>query len=194
MKKLILAVAIFVLAMNSFAFANNIECAQDKDLEFANKVLSELPKEIEFQIEKGYGPFLAAIYDKNGKLIAKMPNTVIKGKCSLNHAEVNTIREAERVLKTHDLSKYNLTLYSSSEPCIMCVGAIMWSGIKNVYYGAYSKDVEAITGFDEGYKPNWEQEFVKRNIKVVGGIQAEANKKALCKYIEKGNYVYNPNK
>lgn len=173
---------------------NNSVCKKDADLMFANKLIAELHKEIEVQIENGYGPFLAAIYDENGKLIAKMPNTVIKENCSLNHAEVNTIREAQRVLGTYDLSPYNLTLYSSAEPCIMCTGAIMWSGIKKVYYGVSSKDVEKITGFDEGYKPDWIGQFKKRNIEVVGNIQTEEGKKAFRKYVETGKHVYKPNR
>lgn len=171
-----------------------VACKNDAELQFANDVTAQLQKEVEIQIEHGYGPFLAAIYDKNGKLIAKMPNTVIKDNCSLNHAEINTIREAQRVLGTYDLSLYDLTLYSSAEPCVMCAGAIMWSGIKKVYYGVSSKDVEAITGFDEGYKPDWIEQFKKRNIIVIGNIQSETGKRALRKYVESGKHVYKPNR
>jgi len=169
-------------------------CQNDADLKFANEVISKLHKETEDQIENGFGPFLAAIYDKNGKLIAKMPNTVIKDQCSLNHAEVNTIKEAQRVLNTYDLSPYDLSIYVNAEPCIMCSGAIMWSGIKHVYYSVSSKDVEAITGFDEGYKPDWIGQFQKRNISVVGGLQTEEGKKVLQKYVDTGKHIYKPNR
>ena len=174
--------------------ASNVVCKENSDLKFANEVILNLHKETEKQIEKGYGPFLAAIYDKNGKLIAQMPNTVIKSKCSLNHAEVNTIREAQKVLGTYDLSPYDATIYVNAEPCIMCAGAIMWSGIKHVYYSVSSKDVEAITGFDEGYKPDWQAQFEKRNITVVGGLQVEEGKRALKKYVSSGKHVYKPNR
>ncbi len=165
-----------------------------QELKQAEKIISQLHKETEKNIEQGYGPFLAAIYDKNGNLIAKMPNTVVKEQCSLNHAEVNTIREAQKKLGTYDLSPYELSIYVNAEPCIMCAGAIMWSGIKNVYYSVSSKDVEEITGFDEGYKPNWSEEFKKRNIYVYGPIQAEQGKEVLRKYIKSGQKVYKPSR
>jgi tRNA(Arg) A34 adenosine deaminase TadA len=121
-----------------------------------------------------------------------MPNTVIRDKCSLYHAEVNTIREAQKALGTYDLSPYDATIYVNAEPCVMCAGAIMWSGIKHVYYGVSSKDVEAITGFDEGYKPDWIGQFEKRGISVVGNIQVDDGKKALQKYVDSGKHVYKP--
>lgn len=185
--KRFLVLFLVVLISSTSVLAN-----EANDLKCANKIISSLHKENAVQIEKGYGPFIAAIYDKNGKLIAKMSNTVVKEKCSLNHAEVNTIREAQRVLGTYDLSPYDATIYVNAEPCIMCTGAIMWSGIKHVYYSVSSKDVEAITGFDEGYKPNWIEEFKKRNITVVGGIQTEEGKKVLKQYVEGGKCVYKP--
>ena len=53
----------------------------------------------------------------------------------------------------------------------MCMGGIMWSGIKAVYYGVPSKRVEEIAGFDEGYKPGWVEAFAPRGIKVEGGYK-----------------------
>lgn len=208
MKKIIVFFATILLSSTvvlakepNTAVKNSKPCVVEKreavtkeaaDLNVANQVISQLHKETEVNIEKGFGPFLAAIYDKNGKLIAKMPNTVIRDQCSLYHAEVNTIKEAQRVLKTYDLSPYGATIYVNAEPCVMCAGAIMWSGIKHVYYGVSSKDVETITGFDEGYKPDWENQFRKRGISVVGGIQVEEGKKALKKYVDSGKHVYKP--
>jgi tRNA(Arg) A34 adenosine deaminase TadA len=93
---------------------------------------------------------------------------------------------------TYDLSKYNLSLYITAEPCMMCIGAIMWSGIKNVYYGLPSEVVEKITGFDEGFKPDWIDEFKKRGITVYGNIVPELGKQALTEYINNGHKVYKP--
>jgi tRNA(Arg) A34 adenosine deaminase TadA len=191
MKKFFVLI-LFLATMGAACASEFSKCDKNADLKFANKVMLDIQKQVGCQIEKGYGPFLAAIYDKNGKLIAQMPNTVIQDQCSLNHAEVNTIREAQKVLGTYDLSKYDLTLYTSSEPCIMCTGAIMWSGIRHVYYGVSSKDVEAITGFDEGYKPDWQEQFRLRHIDVIGGIQETEGKIALSKYVKSGKHVYKP--
>ena len=74
----------------------------------------------------------------------------------------------------------------------MCAGAIMWSGIKKVFYGVSSKDVEEITGFDEGYKPEWMQQFKKRNILVCGNIEEEIGKNVLRNYVKSGKTIYKP--
>ena len=169
----------------------NTEIIPDK-LEQAQKIIIELQKELILRIEQGAGPFLAAIYDSKGSLIAKAANSVINENCSHNHAEMNVIKAAELVFGTYDLSSYNLSLYVTSEPCIMCLGGIMWSGIKEVYYGVPSAKVEAITGFDEGFKPNWLNEFKKRGIKVYGNIEAQIGEEILLKYVNSGNKIYKP--
>jgi len=158
----------------------------------ARKIILGLQREMPRKFKQGYGPFLAAIYDEDGKLIAKTQNSVIPGCDCTNHAEMNAIRAAQKKLKTYDLSKYNLSLYVTAEPCIMCAGGIMWSGIKNIYFSVYSKDVETITGFDEGYKPNWIEQFKLRGINVYGGIEEEYGKKILRMYVDQGNTVYKP--
>ena len=158
----------------------------------ASAVLNKMQSEVINYISEGFGPFLAAIYDESGKLIAKCANTVVNDKCSNNHAEINAIHAAEKYYGTYDLSKYNLRLYVTSEPCMMCLGAIMWSGIKEVYYGVPSEDVESITGYDEGFKPNWFEEFAKRGITVYGNIESELGKKVLKDYVTNGNVIYSP--
>ena len=164
----------------------------EKKLAQAKKIIADLQNELSDYINRGSGPFLAAIYDINGNLIAKEANSVVSGVCSHNHAEMNTIKAAEKNLNTFDLSPYNLRLYVTAEPCIMCVGGIMWSGIKEVYYGVPSKRVEEITGFDEGFKPDWLEEFKKRGITVYGNIEVAAGEKVLKEYVAKGHIVYKP--
>ena len=206
MKNTLITLMVLILAANS-GFACEMckqpvktNCAttkpvlNKKEQKQAEQILAQLHIETENNIKEGYGPFLAAIYDKNGNLIAKMPNTVVKDQCSLNHAEVNTIKAAQKKLGTYDLAPYDLSIYVNAEPCIMCTGAIIWSGIKKVYYSVSSKDVEEITGFDEGYKPNWVDEFAKRNIQVYGPIQAEQGKQVLKKYMTSGNKIYKPSR
>jgi len=160
----------------------------------ARKIILELQAELKTYIANGSGPFLAAIYDSAGNLIAKSANSVISEGCSHNHAEMNAIKEAEKKLKTYDLSPYSLSLYVTSEPCIMCLGGIMWSGIKEVYYGVPSAMVEAITGFDEGFKPNWLEEFKKRNITVYGNIETQIGAQVLQYYVSQGKTIYKPQK
>lgn len=156
------------------------------------KIITDLQNELREHIKKGAGPFLAAIYAPDGRLISKAANSVVSDTCSHCHAEMNAIKEAERLLGTYDLSPYNLSIYITSEPCVMCMGGIMWSGIKAVYYGVPSKRVEEITGFDEGYKPDWEEAFAARGIKVKGGFAQHLGEEVLREYIASGHPIYKP--
>ena len=158
----------------------------------AEQIITRLQKELPEYIAQGSGPFLAAIFDENGRKIAQTANSVINENCSHNHAEMNAIRAAEDALRTYDLSAHNLSLYVTAEPCMMCLGGIMWSGIKAVYYGVSSKEVEQITGFDEGFKPDWLNEFARRGIRVYGNIAAAAGRKVLQDYVSGGHTVYQP--
>ena len=161
-------------------------------LKKAKKIILQLQKELDKHITNGSGPFLAAVIDENGKIISKTSNTVITEGCSNNHAEMNAIKMAQKKLGTYDLSKYNLSLYITSEPCMMCIGGIMWSGIKAVFYGVPSKKVEKITNLDEGFKPNWFQEFKNRGITVYGNIEPKEGEKVLHKYVDTGKTIYQP--
>ncbi|MGN0018019.1 MAG: nucleoside deaminase [Candidatus Gastranaerophilaceae bacterium] len=145
-------------------------------------------------VKKGNGPFFASVYDEKGNIVAEAGNSVVKDQCPVYHAEVNAIRATCAKLGTYDLAPYNLSLYVNAEPCIMCVGAIMWSGIKHVYYGVPSKRVEEITGFDEGFKPNWHDEFANRGITVEGNIEVEEGEKVLQDYVNSGKEVYMPSR
>lgn len=170
------------------------EKIDDSKLNTATQIILGLQKELKKHINQGHGPFLAAIYDANGNLIAKAANSVVNKSCSHNHAEMNAIKLAEKKLGTYDLSPYNLSIYITSEPCMMCLGAIMWSGIKAIYYGVPSEQVTKITGFDEGFKPNWFDEFKKRGIVVYGQIETDTGEKVLKDYVSNGHTVYKPNR
>lgn len=88
------------------------------------------------------GPFGAVIVDKDDNIIALSSNTVI-GDCDPTaHAEVNAIRKAGKILNTHDLS--GCKIYATGYPCPMCLSAIIWSNIKEVYYGTNLKEAEEI--------------------------------------------------
>jgi guanine deaminase len=90
-------------------------------------------------ISTGCGPFGAVIV-KDGKIISEANNRVVLNNDPTAHAEILAIREASSVLKTHELNE--CTLYSSCEPCPMCLGAIYWSGIKKVLYSSDRTDAE----------------------------------------------------
>jgi tRNA(Arg) A34 adenosine deaminase TadA len=96
-------------------------------------------------IKKGGGPFGAVIV-KDNEIIAASNNRVVLSGDPTAHAEVLVIREAAKNLKTYDLS--GCVLYSTCEPCPMCLGAIYWSGIGRVVYSTDRNDA-ASAGFSD---------------------------------------------
>ena len=193
----ILVIAFLILLFISNSVSAKVisnEKIDKQKVETASKIIAELQKDMPSYTKNGSGPFVAAVYDEKGNLIVKVANSVINENCSNNHAEMNAIKAAEEKLKTYDLAPYNLKLYVTAEPCMMCIGGIMWSGIKEVYYSAPSKSVEEITGFDEGFKPHWFKEFKKRGIVVYGNIEPELGKQQLNNYMKDGKTVYMPSR
>ena len=93
------------------------------------------------------GPFGAAIV-KDGNLVCYASNTVLGDHDPTAHAEINAIRKAGRILGTHDLS--DCVLYATGYPCPMCMSAIIWANIKEVYYGCTPNDAEEI-GFRDDF-------------------------------------------
>lgn len=87
------------------------------------------------------GPFGAVIV-KDGEVIASGHNRVLSNNDSTCHGEIDAIRKAERLLGTHDLS--GCELYTTGEPCPMCLAAILWANIGKVYYGCSLDDNERI--------------------------------------------------
>ena len=129
-------------AVNSNVISN--EKIDKKKVEVASKIITDLQNDMQTFTSKGSGPFVAAIYDDKGNELVRVSNSVVNETCSNNHAEINAIKAVEEKLGTYDLAPYNLSLYITAEPCMMCIGGIMWSGIKNVYYGVPSKTVEKL--------------------------------------------------
>lgn len=93
------------------------------------------------------GPFGAVIV-KDGKMIAKSANKVTLSNDPTAHAEVSAIRAACKKLKNFDLS--GCVIYTSCEPCPMCLGAIYWARLDKIYYANTKKDAAAI-GFDDQF-------------------------------------------
>ncbi|MFH0961119.1 MAG: nucleoside deaminase [archaeon] len=94
------------------------------------------------------GPFGAAIAKKGGKLVSTGVNMVPFSNDPTAHAEIVAIRRACRKLGTFSLA--GCTLYSTCEPCPMCLAAINWARIDKVYYGATRRDAAKI-GFDDEF-------------------------------------------
>ena len=94
---------------------------------------------------KDGGPF-GAIIVKNNKIIATAHNTVLENHDPTAHAEINAIRHACKILTTHDLN--GCQIYTTCFPCPMCLSAIIWANIKEVYYGNTKEDANNI-GFKD---------------------------------------------
>jgi len=108
---------------------------------FMAKAIAEARKNF---VRPDGGPFGACLV-KDGRVVAVARNTVL-GHDATCHAEINAIRKASRRLGTFDLS--GCEIYSTTEPCPMCFGAIHWARIGTVYYGAAIRDA-ARAGFHE---------------------------------------------
>ena len=98
-------------------------------------------------VKNGGGPFGAVIV-KDGRIIATGTNRVTANNDPTAHAEVSAIREACLKLDTFDLS--GCEIYTSCEPCPMCLGAIYWAHLDKIYYGNNKADAAAI-GFDDSF-------------------------------------------
>lgn len=98
-------------------------------------------------IDHNGGPFGAVIV-KDGKIVAKGVNRVTSNNDPTAHAEVNAIREASKVLGTFDLS--GCEIYSSCEPCPMCLGAIYWARLDKLYFANTKLDAKEIE-FDDSF-------------------------------------------
>jgi len=142
------------------------------------------------------GPFAAGVFAADsGRLLAAGVNRVEPLGLSPAHAEIMAIAFAQKRLQTWDLghsAAVPTELVTSSQPCLMCLGAVLWSGVTNLIYGAAAVDVAAILGFDEGPLPaDWPRELQKRGIKVEGGRLRGEAVAVLELYKRKRGTVYN---
>ena len=101
----------------------------------------------EESVKSGGGPF-GAVIAKDGVIIAEASNSVTIDHDPTAHAEVNAIRKATQKLNTFDLE--GCEIYTSCEPCPMCLGAIYWAHLDKIYYANDRKDAARI-GFDDDF-------------------------------------------
>ncbi|WP_374163121.1 nucleoside deaminase [Arcticibacter sp. MXS-1] len=97
-------------------------------------------------VEQGGGGPFGAVIVKDGEIIAQSSNAVTSSNDPTAHAEVSAIRLAAKALNSFDLS--GCVIYTSCEPCPMCLGAIYWSRISKIFFANTREDAEAI-GFDD---------------------------------------------
>lgn len=122
-------------------------------------------------VKSGGGPFGAVIV-KDGKIIAEASNSVTKNNDPTAHAEVNAIRIASNKLNNFDLS--GCEIYSSCEPCPMCLGAIYWAKIDKLYFANTKTDAKNI-GFDDSFiYDEIALPYIERKLKTKQILQNEA--------------------
>ena len=122
--------------------------------------MNEFMKKAKFMADKNAvlnfregGPF-GAVVVKDGLIVGEGKNNVLINHDPTAHAEINAIRNACDNLKTHDLK--GCALYTSCYPCPMCLSAIIWANIKEVYYGNTKKDAANI-----GFRDDFIYDYIK---------------------------------
>lgn len=118
--------------------------------------------EAKTSIQNGHGGPFGAVIAKDGKVIASGHNCVIKNTDSTCHGEIDAIRKAEQKLGTYDLS--GCQIYTTAEPCPMCLSAIIWANIDKVYYGCTLDDSAKIGFRDTKIKGVLKDDTLKSNL------------------------------
>jgi tRNA(Arg) A34 adenosine deaminase TadA len=147
-------------------------------------------------VERGTGgPFGAAVFERGtGRLISVGVNSVVRlNNCTL-HAEMVAYQLAQKRIASYTLSADGHPaheLFTSCEPCAMCLGATLWSGVSRVVIAASRDDAIAI-GFDEG--PVFAESFAylrERGVEIVEGMLRAEGRAVLERYRAMGGPVYN---
>lgn len=144
------------------------------------------------------GPFGAAVFGTDDRIIAVGVNRVLPQSCSLAHAETMAYMLAQQRTQRARLNEVEpgvkagpVTLATSAQPCCQCYGATFWAGIDRLLIGARSEDVEALTEFDEGPLPDdWIGELQRRGIEVIRDLQRDDARAVLRDYGRLGGPDY----
>ncbi|MCK5146572.1 nucleoside deaminase [bacterium] len=143
-------------------------------------------------IHKCGGPFGACVYNADThKIIAPGINLVLSEQWPAGHAEIIALTLARQTLEREQQHGIPLELVTSCEPCMMCMGASLWFGVKRILIAARGEDAEAI-GFDEGPKPaDWANAFTQRGIEVEQDILRPRAIQLFHEYNKQAGKIYN---
>ncbi len=171
-----------------------------REYELAEVVLPLLEERVRFTLklaarniaEGTGGPFAATIFEAaTGRLFAAGVNVVVPSKLSFAHAEIMALGAGQRKLGHFSFAPHDYEMIASCEPCAMCYGALLWSGLARLVYSAPGSAAEA-AGFHEGYKPaDWPRGCEERGIQVVGPVLPEEGTAILTSYRACGGVLYN---
>lgn len=142
------------------------------------------------------GPFGAAVFAPDtGRLVGIGVNSVVRLNCSTLHAEVVALMLAEQQLASFSLAAPGLPrheLVTSCEPCAMCLGATLWSGVKRLVCGATREDATRL-GFDEGpvFAASYEY-LAHAGIEIAREVCRDEARAVLELYRSRSGPIYNP--
>lgn len=139
------------------------------------------------------GPFGAAVFTGQGRLVAAGVNRVVPQSCSIAHAEMMAYMSAQQRMQRFRLNEdgTRFILAASAQPCCQCYGATFWAGIDELIIGARSEDVHELTEFDEGPLPaDWVGELEKRGIAVKRDVLRAEARAVLAAYQARGGARY----
>lgn len=144
--------------------------------------------------EKGGGPFGAALFRSDtGELVSVGMNSVVRLRNSVLHAEVVALMLGHEALGVHSFrmpGAPGLELVSSCEPCVMCFGMTMWSGVTRLVCGATREDAMEL-GFDEGpVNEDSYRHLQGRGVEVIRGVLRGEARAVLRRYQELGRPIY----
>ena len=142
------------------------------------------------------GPFAAAVFEEEtGKLVSMGVNRVMPLNCSSLHAEIVALTLAQLKLQTYDLGGPGQPCHQlvvNWRPCVMCYGAVIWSGIKSLVIAGSGSELEEITGFDEGpMNSDWKNELEGRGIHVVDDLLTGDAVRVFQSFKSRNMHVYN---
>lgn len=135
------------------------------------------------------GPFGAAVFTGEGRLVGVGVNRVVPHNCSAAHAEVMALATSQQRVQSFRLNQSGerYILATSAQPCSMCYGALIWAGIDELLIAARADDVQSLAGFDEGPLPaDWKGELEKRGIEVRTDLMRDHARDVLRDYGESG--------
>jgi tRNA(Arg) A34 adenosine deaminase TadA len=141
------------------------------------------------------GPFGAAIFEReSGRLVGVGVNRVVPLNNSVLHAEMVAFMMAQAARRSYTLGGPGLPehdLFTSCEPCAMCLGAISWSGVSRVIWAATREDAGRLN-FDEGPVFEASYDYLRaRGIRFEAGLQREDARAVLVEYSQGGGEIYN---
>jgi guanine deaminase len=123
-------------------------------------------------IQSGKGGPFAAVIVKDGKIIARGTNLVLSANDPTAHAEIAAIREACKILNSFQLD--GCEIFTSCEPCPMCLGAIYWARPERVFYGNTKQDAAEINFDDSFIYEELTKKMTDRSIPMVQVLHEEA--------------------